>query len=105
MVMTVIGNSSMSWDWRREEGDFAGILPRNSSLDVDEYEADGRGTSGNKRSVTTDEDELWIREEDAREDTCYGKYKIVFRRGKKPFFRYWRENMRKKRRRKDRRKV
>jgi len=54
--MTAKGNSSRSRDWRREEG--AGISPRNSTLDVEEYELDEGGTSENKRSVITDESEL-----------------------------------------------
>jgi len=35
----------------------------------------------------------------------YGRYRIVSRRIEKPFLRYWRGNMRGRRRRKDRRKV
>jgi len=51
--MTVKGNSTRSWEWRREKR--VGILPKNSILDVEEYEGDGGGTLGNKRSVVTKE--------------------------------------------------
>jgi len=60
--MTAKGNFSRSWDWRREEA--AGVSPRNSTLDVEKYEGNERGTSGNKRSVT-EEGESWIGEDGA----------------------------------------
>jgi len=98
----------IEWQWRqrvilwdsgtsrREEG--AGILPRNSTLDVKEYDRDGRGTSGNKRSVTTEESKLWTGENGAMGEDM-GDTEIVSRRRWKAFLRYWRRNMRGRRRR------
>jgi len=42
--MGIKGSSSKSWDWRGEEG--GGILPRNSTLDVEEGEGDREEKSG-----------------------------------------------------------
>jgi len=50
MAMEIKGSSSKSWDWRGEEG--AGILPRNSTLDMEEGERDRGETSGSKRGET-----------------------------------------------------
>jgi len=44
------GSSSKSWDWRREEE--VGILPKNSTLDVEEGEGDRGETWGSKGGET-----------------------------------------------------
>jgi len=52
--MGMKGSSSKSWDWKGEEG--AGILPRNSTLDVEKGEGNKGETSGNKRGETGDDE-------------------------------------------------
>jgi len=99
----------IEWQWRRRKilrdrgrrGN--GVSPRNSTLDMEEYEGIGRGTSRNKRSVTTDKGELWIGEEGVVREGM--GYRIVSRKGGKPFLRYWRGNIRGRRRKKNRGKV
>jgi len=57
-------NSLRSWDWMEEEG--AGILSRNSILDVEEDEGDKGEKSGSKCAETGGESEEWIGESEGK---------------------------------------
>jgi len=62
VAMIAKGNYLKSWDWRGKER--AGVLPKNSTLDVEKYEGDGEETSGNK-CFTTEKSESWVGEDGA----------------------------------------
>jgi len=82
---------------RRENWDSS----RNSTLDLKKYE-DGGGTSKKKRSVITDEGELWVGEDGAvGEDMRDTRSK----KGGSFFLQYLRENMKRRKRRKNKEKV